>query len=88
MCGTVTRRSLQSASPVSAVDKLRRFLRAVLDSIFRAAIIVLVAWPLLLIAVLAQERLDAAPPPELVMFFLTLLCAKGALLALLARRVS
>jgi hypothetical protein len=88
MCGTVTRRSLHSASLVSAVDKLGRLLRAALDSIFRAAIIVLCAWPLLLIAVLAQERLEAPPPPELVVFFLTLFCAKGALLAMLARRVS
>jgi hypothetical protein len=70
------------------VDKLRRLLRAVFDPIIRAAIIVLCAWPLLLIAVFAQERLEAAPPPELVVFFLTLFLAKLTLLALLSRRVS
>jgi hypothetical protein len=64
---------------------VRRLLRAVLDPIIRAAIIVLVAWPLLLIAVLAQERLETPPPAGLVAFFLTLLVAKFTLLALLAR---
>jgi hypothetical protein len=74
--------------PANAVDKLRRLLRAVLDPIIRAAIIVLVAWPLLLVAVFAQEQLEGAPPPGLVAFFLTLVCAKVTLLMLLARRIS
>ena len=78
---------MQSAARMSAVDKLCRLLRAVLDSIVRAAIIVLVGWPLLLIGMLGQTRLETAPPAGLVVFFLTLVCAKGALLALLARRV-
>jgi len=70
------------------LDKLRRLARAVLDPIFRAAIIVLVAWPVLLLAVLAQERLETAPPPGLVAYFVALVLAKLTLLALLARRVS
>jgi hypothetical protein len=70
------------------LDKLRRLLRAILDSIIRAAIIVLVSWPLLLVAILAQERLETAPPAGLVAFFLTLVFAKAASLVLLARRLS
>ena len=62
-----------------------KLLRAVLDPIVRAAIIVLVAWPLLLIAVLAQERLEDPPSAELVTFFLMLFLAKLTAIALLAR---
>jgi hypothetical protein len=64
---------------------LLKFLRAVLDPILRAAIILLVSWPLLLIAILAQERLEGAPPAGLVMFFLALVFAKFTLLVLLDR---
>jgi hypothetical protein len=57
-------------------------------SIVRAAIVVLVSWPLLLVAILAQEQLETAPPAGLVAFFVTLVFAKVALLVLLARRLS
>jgi hypothetical protein len=67
---------------------VRKLLRAALYSIIRGAIVVLVSWPLLLVAILAQERLGTAPPPALVAFFLSLVGAKLTLLALLARRVS
>jgi hypothetical protein len=75
-------------SQESALDRLRRLLRAILDSIIRAAVLVLVSWPLLLVAILVQERLETAPPAGLVAFFLTLVFAKAALLMLLGRRIS
>ena len=66
---------------------LRRLLQALVDTSVRTLIVLLVSWPLLLVAILAQERLEAAAPPGLVAFFLTLFAAKLALLAMLARRV-
>lgn len=59
--------------------------RAVLIWALRAAIAAVVALPLVVMAVQVQERLAAAPPPELIELFVGMLCAKGALLVLLGR---
>ena len=61
------------------------FFRFVFALTIRAAIVALVSWPLLLVAVLTQERLDAPPPSALVALFMSLVFAKAALLILLGR---
>jgi hypothetical protein len=66
---------------------LRRLLRAVLDWIIRAAVVALFSWPLLLVAITVQEQIETAPPAGLVAFFLTLVFAKFALIAVLAPRL-
>jgi hypothetical protein len=53
--------------------------------IIRTAIVALVSWPLLLVAVLTQERLAAPPPSAVVALFMSLVFAKAALLILLGR---
>ena len=65
----------------------RKLFRAVLDSSIRAVVVVLVAWPLLLVGMLAQARLESAPPAGLVTLYLTVFCAKVVVLALLGRRM-
>lgn len=59
--------------------------RAILIWALRAAIAAVVALPLVVMAVQVQERLAAAPPPELIELLVGMLCAKGALLVLLGR---
>ena len=62
-----------------------RSLKPLFALIVRTAIVALVSWPLLLVAVLTQERLDAPPPSALVALFMSLVFAKAALLILLGR---
>jgi hypothetical protein len=60
-------------------------LQALLAFVVRTIIVVLMSWPLLLVAVLTQDRLAAPPPSALVTLFMGLVFAKGALLILLGR---
>lgn len=73
----------------AAVDSTfsHRFLnsRTIAIWFIRAAIVYLVSFPLLLCAVQLQERLESAPPPAVVGFFLSLIIAKTVLLMLLGR---
>ena len=69
----------------SAVDNVNAVLRAVLIVLIRAGIVVLVSLPLVVVAVQVQERLLAAPPPQLVALFVSLVFAKTALLMLFGR---
>ena len=62
--------------------------RAIILWAVRAAIAALVALPLVVMAVQVQERLLAAPPPQLVALFLSMLIAKTALLLLLGRTLN
>ena len=72
--------------PRRAMDTFsRRLVRLVLRWVIRAPIIALVASPLLLIAVQAQERLGGAPSPKLIACFCSLALAKVALLLLCGR---
>lgn len=59
--------------------------RPIFALIVRTAIVALVSWPLLLVAVLTQERLAAPPPSAVVALFMSLVFAKVALLILLGR---
>lgn len=54
----------------------------------RVAIVALVSWPLVLVAVLTQERVATPLPPAIVAFLLSLMFAKAALLILFGRMLS
>ena len=75
-------------SRVAALDSFRHRLlkpRTIAIWFIRAAIVYLVSFPLLLCAIQLQERLESAPPPAVVAFFLSLIIAKTSLLMLLGR---
>lgn len=59
--------------------------RPIFVLIIRTTIVALVSWPLLLVALLTQERLAAPPPSALIALFMSLVFAKAALLILLGR---
>jgi hypothetical protein len=56
--------------------------------VIRVAIVALVSWPLVLVAMLTQERIATPLPPATVAFFLSFVFAKATLLILFGRMLS
>jgi hypothetical protein len=59
-----------------------------LARVIRVAIVALVSWPVVLVAVLTQERTAISLPPATVAFFLSFAFAKATLLILFGRMLS
>ena len=67
--------------PLSQIAQVRTTPPAILGWTLRAAIIVLLLWPVLLVSVIAQQRLAEPAPPAVLTFVLTLFFAKAALVS-------
>ena len=66
----------------------RRLPQHAFARVIRVAIVALVSWPLVLVAMLTQERIATPLPPATVAFFLSFAFAKATLLILFGRMLS
>ena len=66
----------------------RRLPQHAFARMIRVAIVALVSWPLVLVAMLTQERVATPLPPATVTFFLSFVFAKATLLILFGRMLS
>ena len=74
--------------PLSERRCFRRLPQHAFARMIRVAIVALVSWPLVLVAMLTQERISTPLPPATVAFFLSFAFAKTTLLILFGRMLS